>query len=242
MRRLVAVLALLAATTGCAATAAEPGSQASPSLPATAIESASPSSAGATASALTAELAKVKVIPARPSVPGYDRSCKKGHGCVFGSAWKDVDRNGCDTRNDVLKAQLTAVEFKNAKRCVVVAGTLQDPYTGRTIEFRKAQASKVQIDHVYPLGRAWDMGAAKWPADQRVAFANDQDRNLLAVDGKTNESKGDDGPGEWMPLNKGFRCEYVLRYLRVADAYRLPITKDDADAVRAVLPSCGSAK
>lgn len=227
MRRLITALVLLAATAGCGPVDAVPAGHSSP---------------GSTASAITAELAKVKVIPARPDVPGYDRSCRKGHGCSFGTAWKDVDHNGCDTRNDVLEAQLTNTRYRDGSTCVVVAGELRDPYTGRTIEFRKSQAAKVQIDHVYPLGRAWDMGAAKWSPEQRLAFANDQARNLLAVDGTTNESKGDQGPGEWMPLNKGFRCEYVLRYLRVADAYRLPITKDDADAARAVLPTCGGAK
>ena len=64
------------------------------------------------------------------------------------------------TRNDVLAAQLTAVQYRGRSRCVVIAGTLlADPYTGRWIEFRKATATRVQIDHLYPLARAWDMGA-----------------------------------------------------------------------------------
>lgn len=225
MKRLLAALALLAVA-GCAnPLVAEPAS-----------------TTGTEASAITAELAKVKVVPSRPHVAGYDRSCKKGHGCVFGAAWKDVDRNGCDTRNDVLKAQLTAVEFKNAKHCVVVAGTLADPYTGRTIEFRKASASAVQIDHVYPLGRAWDMGASKWSLQRREQFANDQAGNLLAVDGSANASKGDQGPDTWLPINKAFRCTYVLRYLQVAVKWGLPITADDEVAAKAVLPSCGGAR
>lgn len=224
MRRLFAALAMVGVLAGCGPVAAEPVSTTG------------------TAAEIRAELAKVKVIPQRPDVPGYDRSCGKGHGCSFGTAWKDVDRNGCDTRNDVLKAQLTEVKYRDGSRCVVVAGQLADPYTGRTIQFEKAHASKVQIDHVYPLGRAWDMGAASWKPERRLEFANDQAVQLLAVDGSANESKGDDGPGEWMPINKTFRCAYVLRYLQVADKYGLPVTKDDADAARAVLPSCGGAR
>jgi len=55
---------------------------------------------------------------------------------------------------------LTAVQYRGRSRCVVIAGTLlADPYTGRWIEFRKATAARVQIDHLYPLARAWDMGA-----------------------------------------------------------------------------------
>lgn len=53
------------------------------------------------------------------------------------------------TRNNVLAQQLIAVETKPGTRnCVVIAGTLQDSYTGTTIEFEKANASAVQIDHV----------------------------------------------------------------------------------------------
>lgn len=38
----------------------------------------------------------------------------------FGPAWKDVDHNGCDTRNDILDRDLTVKDKRNA--CVVTAG------------------------------------------------------------------------------------------------------------------------
>lgn len=121
----------------------------------------------------------------------------------------------------------------------VIAGSLPaEPYTGRRIEFRKAAANKVQVDHLYPLARAWDMGAAHWPLRRRIDFANDQAANLLAVDGPANASKNDSGPGEWMPLNRNYRCTYVLRYLQVARKYVLPITANDRDAAQAMTRSC----
>ena len=94
---------------------------------------------------------------------GYDRSCSPGHGCVFRPSWSDVTtaaggHNGCDTRNDVLAGQLQDVD-KGTSRCVVQAGILDDSYSGARIEFRKAKADEVQIDHVVPLAYAWDMGA-----------------------------------------------------------------------------------
>ncbi|TDO50601.1 uncharacterized protein DUF1524 [Kribbella sp. VKM Ac-2527] len=183
------------------------------------------------------ELGRVRVVATRPDLPGYKRD-------QFGQTWSDDHagpggHNGCDTRNDVLAAQLAAVQYRSRSRCVVVAGMLPtEPYTGRRIEFRKAAAAKVQIDHVYPLARAWDMGAAGWPKERRVDFANDQAANLLAVDGPANASKNDDGPGEWMPINRGYRCTYVLRYLQVAHKYALPITAADRDAAHAITPSC----
>lgn len=221
MKRLSAALAMAGVLAGCAPVDAQPTST-------------------ATGSAITAELAKVKVVAQRPDVPGYRRA-------AFGQTWTDNHtgtggHNHCGTRDDVLKAQLTKVEFRDAKQCVVVAGVLADPYTGRTIVFRKAQATAVQIDHRYPLSLAWDMGAAKWPQERRTDFANDESANLLAVDGKANESKGDSGPGEWLPINKAYRCTYVLRYLQVAAKYGLPVTKADAAAARTIAPTCGGAR
>ena len=78
------------------------------------------------------------------------------------------------------------------------------------------------------------MGAARWPLQRRIDFANDQAANLLAVDGAANASKNDDGPGEWMPLNRGYRCTFVLRYHQVARKYQLPITAADRDAATAI--------
>jgi hypothetical protein len=193
--------------------------------------------AASTAKLISAELREVRVIAARLDVPGYKRD-------EFGHTWTDDHagrggHNGCDTRNDVLAAQLTAAQYRAGSRCVVIAGILAaDPYTGRRIEFRKAVANQVQIDHLYPLARAWDMGAARWPLQRRVNFANDEAVNLLAVDGPANASKNDDGPGEWLPINRSFRCTYVLRYLQVARKYTLPITAADRDAAQAITQTC----
>lgn len=227
MRRVLAALALVASLAGCSGATATERPAVSP---------------GSVAAAITAELAKVKVIPARPNVPGYDRSCRKGHGCSFGTAWKDVDRNGCDTRNDVLRAQLRDVAIKPGTHgCVVLSGTGSDPYTGAAINWRKSSGG-VDIDHVYPLARAWDMGAAEWPAEKRVEFANDQETNLLVTKSATNRAKGDSGPGEWMPIQPATACVWVLRYLQSADKWRLPVTRGDADAAREILPKCGGAR
>lgn len=180
----------------------------------------------------------VEVLRSRPNPDGYDRSCGTGHGCVFGHAWADVDHNGCDTRNDILAKQLTGVVFRpGSRQCVVMAGDLRDPYTGGLIHFTKANASAVQIDHIYPLSLAWDMGADGWDTQRRINFANDP-ANLLAVDGPTNMSKGDSSPADWLPINATYRCEYVKRFLTIARTHGLPITKADADSIRITATKC----
>jgi hypothetical protein len=106
-------------------------------------------------------------------------------------------------------------------KCVVQAGVLDDPYTGTRIEFTKAQADDVQIDHVVPLAYAWDMGAWTWNLEQRKAFANDESLNLLAVAKAANVAKRDRGPATWTPSNSGYRCQYAIRWVAVLSAYDL---------------------
>jgi len=170
------------------------------------------------------------VLPELADVPGYERSCKQDKACVFGPAWTDTEHTGCDTRNRVLRVQLTDVVYKAGTHdCKVISGVLNDPYSGSTIAFVTGGPSEVEIDHVYALARAWDAGASNWTYEERVQFANDTD-NLLAVSKAANSAKSDSGPGDWMPDNTAFRCLFVHTYLSVAAKYQLAITEDDRAA------------
>lgn len=175
-------------------------------------------------------------VKGKASHSGYTRT-------KFGPAWKDVNKDGCDTRNDVLRRDLTNVVVKaGTNGCVVVSGKLKDPYTGKTISFvRGPQSSKVQIDHVVPLKAAWLTGAQKWSKVKRTQFANDP-LNLLAVDGKANASKGAGDAATWLPKNKSFRCAYVARQVAVKSKYKLWVTKAEKSAIERVLSKCKKTK
>ena len=41
-----------------------------------------------------------------------------------------------------------------------------------------------------------------------------------------------------MPSRRAYWCDYLMRYLRAADTYDLPITRADVDRVVGVLPTC----
>lgn len=158
----------------------------------------------------------------------------------FGRGWVDTDRNGCDSRNDVLARDLTAVVHERGTRdCVVVSGTLQDPYTGEAVSFVRGQdtSSAVQIDHVVALSDAWQKGAQQWDAARRAAFANDS-LELLAVDGGENQSKGDGDAATWLPPEVGYRCAYVARQVAVKARYGLWVTPGERDAIARVLRTC----
>ena len=172
------------------------------------------------------------------TLPVKGRAPKTGYArAEFGTRWLDVDRNGCDTRNDILGTQLDDVVRKGS--CRVLSGTLADPYTGTTIDFVRGQGTSelVQIDHVVALSDAWQKGAQALSLEQRTAFANDP-LNLLAVDGPSNSSKGDGDAATWLPKNKAFRCEYVARQVAVKARYDLWVTQAERDAIARVLASC----
>jgi len=192
----------------------------------------------------TRSSARALVLLARLPVKG--RAPKTGYGrAQFGTAWTDdvqVDggHNGCDTRNDVLRRDLVATIRKpGTGGCVVLSGTLRDPYTGRDIAFVRGERTSVavQIDHVVALSDAWQTGAQRLTAQQRRNLANDP-LELLAVDGPTNEAKGDGDAATWLPPNKAYRCAYVARQIAVKRAYHLWVTPAERDAMRRVLHSC----
>lgn len=177
-------------------------------------------------------------IKGRAPKTGYERA-------KFGQRWSDdveveFGHNGCDTRNDILNRDLKNVTYKPRTRdCVVLTGTLEDPYSGRVIEFERGpESAKVQIDHVVPLADAWVKGAQQLSEDERRNFANDP-RNLLAVDGRLNQQKGAGDAATWLPPAKEFRCEYVTRQVEVKAAYRLWVTQAEYEAIDRVLSSCG---
>jgi hypothetical protein len=177
-------------------------------------------------------------VAEKTALDGYERGCGQGEGCVFGPAWADVDRNGCDQRNDVLHRDLTSVEVREGTHdCVVIAGVLDDPYTGQTVPFEKADAGNVPIDHVVPLAAAWVQGAATWPADQRKAFANDL-ANLMATTRSENSAKGDSTAEEWVPSDPEYGCSYATVVVSVKVRYALAVTAAEEQALEALLATC----
>lgn len=178
-------------------------------------------------------LATLQVKAQSASAP-YDRVVD------FGTAWLDMDHNGCDTRNDILARDLHPAVKDGS--CTVISGTLADPYTGTTISFtRGVETSRaVQIDHVVPLGDAWVTGASLLTLQQRETLANDP-LNLLAVDGSTNESKSDKDASEWLPPQSSYDCTYVARQVAVKAAYHLWVTQAEHDKMKSVLAACPTA-
>ena len=153
----------------------------------------------------------------------------------FGPAWTDdqdaiFGHNGCDTRNDILKRDLSNATFRSPTSCAVTSGSMVDPYTDRPVTH--TTHGEVGIDHVVPLSYAWQMGASGWPAAKRIRFANDP-LNLIATASPVNSAKGDSGPASWLPPSKTVRCAYVTRFAAVANEYGLAVTASDKSVMAA---------
>ncbi|QMU70769.1 HNH endonuclease family protein [Streptacidiphilus sp. P02-A3a] len=230
MRRisLAAVVVVLAGAslTGCHGVTTAPGPAGQRSAPAPARDTA-PGSAIQALDGLQ--------VRARGPLTGYTRT-------AFGPAWSDDTsdpdgHNGCDTRDDILARDLTGVSYRSG-HCTVASGTLHDPYTGKVIHFvRGPRSDAVEIDHVVPLADAWGAGAAQLTSVRRMDLAEDP-LELLAVDGPTNEAKGDDDASQWLPPDTGDDCAYVARQIAVKAKYHLWVTPAERTAMRKVLTGC----
>ena len=190
---------------------------------------------------MIAEASEVTASSVLSSLPVKGRAPKTGYTrAQFGQAWADVDRNGCDTRNDMLKRDLTEIVYKvKTRNCVVATGILLDRYSGETINFVRGNVTsmEVQIDHVIALSNAWQTGAFKLTVLQRTALANDP-MNLFAVKGRLNLQKSDGDAATWLPPLKSFRCAYVAQQIAVKAKYSLWVTAPEKEAMLRILATC----
>ena len=160
-------------------------------------------------------------------VGGYDRD-------LFAD-WYDADRNGCNTRKEVLIAEsLDPVQIGSG--CTITGGRWFSIYDN----VETTDSSKFDIDHMVPLSEAWGSGAWNWNTDQRKHFANDLDQPffLIAVTASSNRSKSDRDPAEWMPPNSGYHCEYVRIWIEIKRAWDLSVDQAEHNYLAQKLASC----
>ena len=236
-RALPAALVAVSLLSGCAVVVAAPEREVTSGVAPTAAPGGD-TPAGDSAAAPDERLAGLLTRPRRtPAEAGYVRS-------AFGSAWADVDHNGCNQRDDVLRRDAVAgtLVVGVQGRCDhdVLAGSWIDPYTGSRLDLDdlkdRRQAQAVQIDHVVPLAEAWVSGASEWTAERRRLFANDLDV-LLAVDGPANASKGSGDPAAWRP-RRSYQCEYARRWITVKSTWGLAVDQSERAALETMLDYC----
>jgi hypothetical protein len=148
--------------------------------------------------------------------------------------WIDEDRDGCDTRAEVLLEEAT-IKPKIGKKCTLSGGSWLSPYDNKV----QNKASSLDIDHLVPLAEAWRSGAWKWTSTQRQAFANDLNNKeaLVAVTLSLNRSKGDKDVAEWLPpVNQ---CTYARDWIVVKLTYGLTVDSAEGAKLEQLISSCG---
>ena len=148
--------------------------------------------------------------------------------------WIDEDYDCQNTRAEVLiESSQVPVKFKRNRGCSVSHGLWVGPYTGMTF----TQASDLDIDHIVPLAHAHRTGGANWSRKQKRQFANDPD-NLLAVDDRANQQKGDKGPVRWKPPMSSYWCEYARRWQWVKRKYGLVVSERERRSLEVMRNRC----
>ena len=152
--------------------------------------------------------------------------------------WKDLDGDGCDTREEVLIRDSQTKAQVDPFGCVVVAGDWLSPYDGA----RWSDKGNVDIDHVVALKEAWDSGAWAWTTSQRTLYANDlsDPRTLLAVTDSVNQSKSDKDPSNWLPPLTSYHCTYISDWVAVKARWKLSMDQSEYGRVKKLVDSCGT--
>jgi hypothetical protein len=167
-----------------------------------------------------------QIVVAEDKATGYDRSLFKH--------WIDADKDGCNTRAEVLIEE-AIVKPKVGLKCKLTGGKWLSAYDGKTV----TNSSLLDVDHMVPLAEAWRSGAWKWTPAQRQAFANDLDNSeaLIAVTLSTNRSKGDRDPALWMPAKD--KCTYTANWISIKTKYSLTVDSQESAMLSALVSECG---
>ena len=174
--------------------------------------------------------------PARANTPGLVTAADKttGYNRALFKHWVDADKDGCNTRAEVLIEEAVTKPKVGAK-CTLTGGKWLSAYDGKSI----SKSTDLDVDHMVPLAEAWRSGAWKWSSAQRQAYANDLEdsRALIAVTLSTNRSKGDKDPALWMPAKE--QCTYVENWIAVKVKYSLTVDAKEATKLNTLIDSCG---
>lgn len=155
---------------------------------------------------------------------GYDRQREFG-------GWIDADRDGCDTRSEVMLAEAVEAPVVSG-RCTLTGGRWYSYYDDQITD-------KVDIDHLVPLAEAWDSGAWRWTKAERVAYANnlDVEHHLIAVTPRSNRQKADKDVAQWLPIEPA-RCRYVTEWVAVKRDNQLSVDESERQTLIELASQC----
>lgn len=178
-----------------------------------------------TPSELIRELEK---LPVRDEhVEGYRRA-------HFGF-YKDVDHDNCDTREEVYVAEAMDL-MMNTRNCNIQSGKWFSPFDGKSSTNR----ADLDVVHLVSLKETWESGAWEWTDPQRNAYLNDlaHPETLLVVTEASHTARKDEDPGQWVPSNDTYLCDYLKGWVYLKTLYKLSVDAGEREAIAAASLHC----
>lgn len=175
-------------------------------------------------------LAPLDVLRVQPENDGgisYDRSTWPH--------WLDVDGSGCNTREDILTAEVIGLpQVDIFDRCTIVEA---DWYSAYDEVIVSGSPSEIHIDHIVALAEAHRSGGASWSTEKKTAFANFRP-NLVAVSAASNISKSDHDVANWRPARSAW-CSLATQVVLTKSAFDLSVDEREYDSLEEMLGTCG---
>ncbi|MFB6887738.1 DUF1524 domain-containing protein [Kitasatospora sp. NPDC056327] len=205
-------------------------------IPAGALGTPAPAPAGEASAGAARVAGPLSLADAVASLPiaaehrdGYDRSLYRH--------WnRGLDlTDGCNTRAEVILSE-AVVAPQVASGCKLIGGEWYSYYDGVTV----TSASALDVDHIVPLAEVHDSGGYAWNAGRREAYANDQGSplTLVAVTAKSNRSKADKDPFEWLPPLADVHCRYAAEWVSTKLRWSLAADPAEAGALAGIAQGC----
>ena len=149
--------------------------------------------------------------------------------------YKDADRDHCDTRAEVFIAEATELVM-NKYNCNIQSGKWFSPFDAQTSTNRAA----LHVEHLVALQEAWESGAWQWTDGQRNTYLNDlaHAEALLVVTDASHDDRADRDPGEWLPSNEPYRCDYLRSWVYLKTVYKLSVDPGERESIAASALHC----
>jgi len=149
--------------------------------------------------------------------------------------WLDVDGSGCNTREDILAAEVIGLpQVDIFDRCTIVEA---DWYSAYDEVIVSGPPSEIHIDHIVALAEAHRSGGASWSTEKKTAFANFTP-NLVAVSAASNISKSDHDVDNWRPARSAW-CSFATQVVLTKSAFGLSVDEREYDSLQEMLGECG---
>lgn len=172
-----------------------------------------------------------------PDSPGYEQAvvfqqyetavaCVREGGRLMGLV--DANSAPCDLGRIEILLQTGSREaiWDPTSPCQIQQGRWQDRFSGEWL----TSTRDIHLAHIIPLGYAMANGGQQWHGEQLRAFITDP-RNIVVTAATSASARQSGSPIDWMPANRAFSCQYLQKWRQLSDDYRLPLSKQDEQAM-----------